>query len=166
MAGKETSGLEEADADLFRGCAYCLTPAPEATQQAVQSLADIVTSIGARPLFIDAESHDNLVAGVSHLPILLSAALVSSTVTSSNWPDMAKLAAGGYRDISRLASGDPEMNRDICLTNRDEIVGWIDRYIDELKQYRYLVSEDSEGLIDILTLARKERERWLREESK
>ena len=113
MAGKETSGVDEADADLFRGCVYCLTPAPCATPQAVQLLRRMVKSIGARPLFIDAEVHDNLVAGVSHLPMLLSAAFVTATTESQSWPEMSKLAAGGYRDFSRLASGSPEMNRDI-----------------------------------------------------
>ncbi|MEE8471197.1 MAG: prephenate dehydrogenase, partial [Dehalococcoidia bacterium] len=161
MAGKETSGIDEADADLFRGCAYCLTPAPGATQQAMKTLTGLVESIGASPLIIDAELHDNLAAGVSHLPTLLSAAFVSATATSSNWPDMAKLAAGGYRDLSRLASGDPGMNRDICLTNREEIVRWIDRYVEELKRYRRLVAEDSDGLMNALALARQVRERWL-----
>lgn len=166
MAGKETSGLDEADANLFRGCVYCLTRGPTATEEAVKELAKLVESIGAKPLFIDAESHDNLVAGVSHLPTLLSAAFVSTTVSSAYWSDMAKLAAGGYRDISRLASGDAEVNRDICITNRDEIIRWIGRYIEELERYRHLIAEDSEGLMDTLAQARKAREKWLREDKR
>ena len=161
MAGKETSGINEADADLFRGCVYCLTPAPCATPQAVRKLKKLVESIGARPFFIDAETHDNLVAGVSHLPMLLSAAFVTTTMKSRSWSEMAKLAAGGYRDFSRLASGNPEMNRDICLTNQEKIVEWLDRYIEVLKGYRHLVAEDSEELAKMLAQAREARDRWL-----
>jgi prephenate dehydrogenase len=164
MAGKETSGIDEADADLFRGCIWCLTPSTCATPQAVRKLKKLVESIGARPFFIDAETHDNLVAGVSHLPMLLSTAFVTATMKSRLWPEMAKLAAGGYRDFSRLASGSPEMNRDICLTNREKIVDWLDRYIEVLKGYRNLVAEDSDELAEMLAQAREAREKWLREE--
>jgi prephenate dehydrogenase len=163
MAGKETSGLDEADADLFRGCTYCLVPAPNAGRDQVDLLGGLVKSIGARPLYIDAETHDSLVAGVSHLPILLSAAFVTATTDSPEWGDMAKLAAGGYRDMSRLASGEPQMHRDICVTNRDEILRWIDTYIEELSGYRRLVAEAGDGLMDALSEARSAREKWLRE---
>ena len=161
MAGKETSGINEAEADLFRGCVYCLTPASCATPQAVRKLKRLVESIGAKPFFIDAETHDNLVAGVSHLPMLLSAAFVTTTTKSRLWAEMAKLAAGGYRDFSRLASGNPEMNRDICLTNQEKIVDWLDRYIEVLKGYRHLVAEDGEELAEMLAQAREARDRWL-----
>ena len=166
MAGKETSGIDEADADLFRDCVYCLTPAPTATKEAIQSLEVIVKAIGARPLFIDAGVHDELVAGVSHLPMLLSAAFVAATTESPYWPEMSGIAARGYRDVSRLASGSPEMNRDICVTNREQIVRWIDRYIDELKRYRSLVDEGGDEIRDALARARDARERWLMGENK
>ncbi|MCJ7522925.1 MAG: prephenate dehydrogenase [Dehalococcoidia bacterium] len=166
MAGKETSGVDEADPNLFRGCVYCLTPAPSASPEGVQKLGKIVRSIGAKPFLIDARTHDRLVAGVSHLPMLLSAAFVSSTVSSPSWPEMAKLASRGYRDLSRLASGNPDMNRDICLSNREEIVYWIDCYIEGLKKLRSLVDENGEGLKDALVRAQEARERWLKEEGR
>jgi prephenate dehydrogenase len=162
MAGKETSGISEADASLFKGCVYCLTPSYCATPEAVKKLKQVVESIGAKPFFIDAETHDNLVAGISHLPMLLSAAFVTATTKSRLWPDMAKLAAGGYRDLSRLASGNPEINRDICLTNQEKIVDWLDRYIEVLKGYRDLVADESEELAEMLAQAREARENWLR----
>ena len=161
MAGKETSGIGEADAGLFKGCVYCLTPGPTSTPEAVQRLERLVTAIGARPFLIDAALHDELVAGVSHLPMLLSAAFVSATAGSPSWSEMAKLAAGGYRDMSRLASGNLEMNRDICVTNREAIIRWIDCYIDELTRYRRLLEGDGEGLADALARAREARQRWL-----
>jgi len=162
MAGKETSGIGEADADLFQGCVYCLTPGRGAVPEAVRKMEELVDSVGARHLFIDAETHDRLVAGVSHLPMLLSAAFVTATMKSRSWPEMMKLAAGGYRDISRLASGNAEMNRDICLTNQEEIISWIDRYIEVLKGYRSLVAEDGEKLGEMLAQAREAREKWLK----
>jgi prephenate dehydrogenase len=162
MAGKEISGISEADAGLFKGCVYCLTPSYCATPEAVKKLKQVVESIGAKPFFIDAETHDNLVAGISHLPMLLSAAFVTATTKSRLWPDMAKLAAGGYRDFSRLASGNPEINRDICLTNQEKIVDWLDRYIEVLKGYRDLVADESEELAEMLAQAREARENWLR----
>ena len=166
MAGKETSGINESDADLFQGCTYCLTPASSATPQAMQTLEVLVKAIGARPFLIDAKSHDSLVAGISHLPMLLSAAFVSTTVGSSPWPKMSKLAASGYRDLSRLASGNPEMNRDICITNREEIINWIDCYLEELQKYRQLIRDNSEELRLTLARAQEAREKWLREESR
>ncbi len=162
MAGKETFGIAEADASLFRTCPYCLIPASGATTRSVKKMKELAESVGARPLFIDAELHDSLVAGVSHLPMVLSAAFVTATTKSESWPKMSKLAAGGYRDFSRLASGSSEMNRDICLTNREEIVDWMDRYIEVLKKYRSLMAEDSERLYEMLTRARDAREKWLR----
>ena len=162
MAGKETFGIAEADASLLRNCVYCLIPASGATSRAVKKMKELAESVGARPLFIDAELHDSLVAGVSHLPMMLSAAFVTATTKSKSWPKMSKLAAGGYRDFSRLASGRPEMNRDICLTNRKQIIDWIDHYIDVLKKYRSLVAEDGGELLVMLTQAREAREKWLR----
>ena len=165
MAGKETSGIDEADSELFRGCAYCLCPGARATSEAVGTLERVVRGIGARPVIVEASVHDRLVAGVSHLPMVLSAAFVACTVEDSLWTEMGRLAAGGYRDLSRLASGNPEMNRDICGTNAEEIIQWIDRYVEKLSEYRRLIAGDAEGLENALALAREARERWLREAS-
>jgi prephenate dehydrogenase len=161
MAGKETSGVEEADADLLGGCVYCLTPGKSATSEAVTCLEDLVKGVGAKPLIMDAERHDALAAGVSHLPMLLSAAFVEATMGSETWPRMAPLAAGGYRDVSRLASGSPAMNRDICVSNRDEIVGWIERYIDALERFRSMVQEGGDEVGEALSHAKEARQRWL-----
>ncbi len=163
MTGKETFGLDEADAGLFRGCVYCLTPAANASPQAMHRMTQLVQMIGAQPLLMDAVEHDRLVAAVSHLPLLLSAALVSATGNSPSWAEMSKLAATGYRDLSRLASGNPEMSRDICLTNRANIVDWLDRYVEELHKYRRLILEDEEELMAAFIRAREIRQRWLRE---
>ena len=162
MAGKETSGIGAADPDLFQGCTYCLTPASGVTAEATGLVLKLVEAIGAKPLFIDAARHDELVAGVSHLPLLLSYALVSATTQSPAWREMAALAATGYRDLSRLASGHPDMARDICLTNRDNILRWLDRYVEELIRYRGLVAAGHANLEVAFRKARQAREQWLK----
>jgi prephenate dehydrogenase len=143
MAGKEASGPEAADAALFRDRAYCIVPSPRARQAAVSEITTLAEAVGARPFFIGVDEHDSFVAAASHLPFLLSVALVGCTSKSANWEDIAQLAASGYTDVSRLASGDPAMHRDICVSNPEPIVAWIDAFIRELHAVRQLL--DSEG---------------------
>ncbi len=144
MAGKESPGPEEAEADLFVGATYCIIPSPRASQRAVAEISTLVEAIGAKPYFIGIEEHDSFVAAASHLPFLLSTTLVSCTSKSTNWEDIAQLASSGYRDITRLAAGDVTMHRDICVTNPKPIVAWIDAFIRELHQVRQMLDDDSE----------------------
>ena len=162
MAGKEASGIESAEAELFHGCTYCLCPSPNATPEAVHMATILVERIGAKPLLIDAWEHDNLVAGTSHLPILLSAALVSATTNNPSWPRMSPLAASGYRDLTRLASGNPKMNSDICLTNQEPIVHWIDAFTKELGDFRRLIIEGSYDLEKAFITTQQARQSWLK----
>ncbi len=144
MAGKETSGPETADANLFKGKAYCIVPSPRADQKAVSEIANLAEAIGARPFFIGVDEHDSFVAAASHLPFMMSVALVNTAAKSANWDDIAQLASSGFNDLSRLASGDPVMHRDICVSNPQPIVAWIDAFIRELYEVRKLL-DDSEG---------------------
>jgi prephenate dehydrogenase len=161
MAGKESHGIEAAEASLFQGCIYCLTPAKKASTQGIDKVVKMVEQLGATPLFIDAEEHDYLVAGISHLPMLLSAALVSATTKEPSWDKMSQLAASGYRDVTRLASGNPEVNAHICLTNRAAILHWVDRFGNELETYRRLVTMGDKRLEEALAEASKARDEWL-----
>ena len=144
MAGREISGPEAADASLFDGKTYCVVPSPGASQRAVRELTNLIEIIGAKPYFISVGEHDSFVAAASHLPFMLSTALVGCTSKSANWDDIAQLASSGYSDISRLASGDAIMHRDICLTNREPIVAWIDSFIRELYEYRKILADEDE----------------------
>jgi len=161
MAGKETYGIEAAEAELFRGCTYCLTPSEKASPKSINTVTGMVRKLGARPFFIDAQEHDNLVAGISHLPMVLSAALVSLTTRNSSWSEMSKLAASGYRDLTRLASGSPEVSAHICLSNQEAIVNWIDKFSQELKRYRQLVAGGDKRLEQAFTETNKARQEWL-----
>jgi len=161
MAGREIYGIQAAQADLFCGCTYCLIPAEKAVPKSINAVTSMVKKLGAIPFFVDAQEHDNLVAGISHLPMLLSAALVSLTTKNPSWSEMSKLAASGYHDLSRLASGNPEVNAHICLSNREAIVNWIAKFSKELERYRQLVADGDERLEQALTEANKARQEWL-----
>ncbi len=161
MAGKETYGIQAAKVGLFQGCTYCLTPAEKASPKAIDQVVNIVKKLGATPFFIDAQEHDNLVAGISHLPLLLSAALVSATVKDASWNKMSELAASGYRDLTRLASGSPEVNAHICSSNQKAILQWVDKFNKELDRYRQLVTSGDKRLEEALAEANKERQEWL-----
>jgi len=161
MAGRETYGIQAAEAELFRGCAYCLTSSEKTSPKSIGTVTGMVKRLGAIPFSIDAQEHDNLVAGISHLPMLLSAALVSLTTKNPSWPKMSKLAASGYHNLSRLASGNPEVNAHICLSNQEAIVSWIDKFRKELKSYRQLVAEGDKRLEQDFAEANKARQEWL-----
>lgn len=165
MAGKETSGPNSADATLFQGKTYCVIPTSTASERAVSEITTMVEAVGAKPLFIGAEEHDSFVAAASHLPFLLSVALVGCTSKSPNWQEISQLAASGYRDITRLASGDPTMHRDICLTNAKPIVAWLDAVMKELGEYRDILSSsenpDAQVTRELFEQASNARAQWL-----
>jgi prephenate dehydrogenase len=143
MAGKETSGPRAADAELFRDKPYCIVPGNRAGKQAVSEITALAEAMGAVPYFIGVEEHDSFVAAASHLPFLVSVALVSCTSKSANWGDIAQLASTGYKDLTRLASGDAVMHRDICVSNPEPIVAWIDSFIRELYEVRKLLDDET-----------------------
>jgi prephenate dehydrogenase len=162
MAGKEASGPEAAEASLFRDKTWCLFPNRHAEDWAVEAVVNMVESTGAKPYFLDPQEHDSFVAAVSHLPIALSSALISATTKSPSWHEISRLASSGYRDVSRLASGDPTMNRDIYLTNAEEIGGWLDRAIAELLELRKALKDKNEAAIArYFATVHEERERWV-----
>ena len=164
MAGREKSGPENADANLFKDKVYCVIPSNRASSRAVSEVTNIAEAIGAKTFFIGVDEHDSFVAAVSHLPFLLSVALVGCTSKSPNWDDIAQLAATGFEDSSRLASGDPIMHRDICLSNPEPIVAWIDSFIKELYEVRQLLNAqpgpDSDSVHDLFEKAFVARSLW------
>jgi prephenate dehydrogenase len=163
MAGREAYGIQAAEAELFRRRTYCLTPSEKASQKSIDTVIDMVKKLGATPLFIDAQEHDSLVAGISHLPMLLSAALVSLTAANPSWSKMSRLTASAYHDFTRLASGNPEVNSHICLSNQGPITDWIDKFSQELERYRQLVGQGDKHLEQALTEANKARQEWLKQ---
>ena len=160
MAGKEVSGVEAADASLFHNRIYCLTPTACTRPAAINKVLALVEILGARVRFLEPAEHDGLVAGVSHLPFLASIALVNSVAESASWRDASLLAANGFRDISRLAAGSPEMYRDICLTNSDAITHWLDSYISSLISLRDRIATHDQSLSETFAKAQQTRLQW------
>ena len=144
MAGKETAGVQNAEAKLFAGKPYCVIPAPEASEGAMRVVTGIVQLVGAQPFFIDAGEHDRYVAAVSHLPLVLSAALFTLARGSPAWPELSSLAGSGFLGATRLASTDAELSHDICLTNREGVLHWLDRMVEEMGRYRELLQQEQE----------------------
>jgi prephenate dehydrogenase len=161
MAGREFPGPDAAETDLFQGAYYCIVPSRRAPREAVQVVADLAQSVGATPYYLDAQEHDGLVAAVSHLPLVVSAALVNTATQNPAWREMGKLASSGFRDVSRLASGDPEMSRDIMLTNQESVIYWLDEMIASLERYKNMVREGGESLETAFTQAKVARDKWL-----
>ncbi len=158
MAGKEYSGIESAEAGLFEGSTYCLARSRQTSPAAAARFAGIIERIGAHPYMLDAEQHDRLVAGISHLPFVLSSAMVQALGEAQDWPEMARLAASGYRDMSRLAAGSPTMYRDICLTNKEAILGWLDALAAQLHTIRSHIAVNDEALKDYFAQAKHMRD--------
>jgi prephenate dehydrogenase len=164
MAGKELTGPQNADGEMFKGKAYCIVPSVNADKAAVSSITTIAEAIGAKPFFIGVDEHDSFVAAVSHLPFMMSVALMTTAAKSANWEDIAQLASTGFGDQTRLASGDPVMHRDICVTNPEPIVSWLDSYIRELYDLRNMLAKeggpDPETVEEVFTEAMNARARW------
>lgn len=160
MAGKEVAGINAAEGDLFRGARYCVVPAPNATKQAVELVVGMASQAGAIPFFADADEHDMLVAGISHLPLVLSAALVRATTASPAWSEMALLASSGYRDSTRLAATDPALTRGIGMTNQAALLRWIDGAAQSLAELRALLAENPDSFLEAMDKARDSRLLW------
>ena len=163
MAGKAQS-IEAAEADLFKGATWCVAPSLHAGEEAIRNVLGMIAALDAEAYFIDPAEHDAYVAGVSHLPFVLSAALMNAVSTDASWRDMKTLSAGGFRDMSRLAAGSPEMHRDIVLTNRDAVRRWIATYINVLERLQSDLNASPENvqerLTDFFTKARDARADW------
>ncbi|HLH24217.1 MAG TPA: prephenate dehydrogenase [Chloroflexota bacterium] len=161
MAGKLTHGSADADAALFDGTVYCLTPTADTPPAAIQRVTELVEAVGARPHFLDAAEHDGLVAAISHLPYLLASTLMTAASADPGWREMAALAAGGFSTMTRLVEGEPEMYADICLTNREAIARQLDRYMEALGSLRAAVAAGDEGLRARFAAAREQHQAWL-----
>ncbi|MGN6756939.1 MAG: prephenate dehydrogenase [Thermomicrobiales bacterium] len=163
MAGK-TQSTEAAEATLFKGATWCVCPAVKASEGAVQTVLGMIAALGADAQFVDPDEHDGFVGGISHLPFVLSSALMNTVSAGPAWRDMKLLSASGFRDVSRLAAGSPEMYRDICQTNRESLLRWIDEFGASLQSFRgLLASEDpaqAAAIQDYFTRARDARADW------
>jgi prephenate dehydrogenase len=159
LAGREQSGIESADANLFEKTRYVLTPfnAEEPTDPRVEAFQAMVRLIGAEPVVIDAEEHDRALAFLSHLPQLLSTAL-AAIAGDARFGLPLELAAGGFRDMTRLAESPHGIWRDVGLTNADNVKSAIDAFIERLEVMKEHLDDD--GLAADFDQAQRLRLRW------
>lgn len=162
MAGKETSGPAAASADLLTGRPYCICPSLAASPESIRTVSGLASLAGAIPLFIDPAEHDQYAAAVSHMPLMLSAALFSLIRNSASWDDLGAVAGPGFTDMTRLASGDPLMALGIWQTNRDALIHWLERIAGELGQFREMLKDaQDEKLLQAFTEIQLQREQFL-----
>lgn len=140
MAGSEKRGVAQADGGLFQGALCLLTPTERSDEQAVGLLTELWQTLGARVRRMAPAEHDRLVAAASHLPHLVAAALVN--VTS---PEAMACTGGGFRDTTRVASGDPRMWADVCLHNRDRILEALERFEGQVQAVRDILQRGDEA---------------------
>ena len=159
MAGSEQDGVAGARADLFQNAVWVLTPTDDTDDDCLVQIRSTVASLGADVVSLTPERHDALVAVVSHVPHLTAASLMAlADERSEEHQVMLRLAAGGFRDMTRIASGHPGIWPDICQENSDAICSVLDRFIDALTDVRSLVANGNRsGLLGLLEQARNAR---------
>ncbi len=159
MCGKEKTGFNAADADLYRNAVFVLTPLARTTAQTLDLAKSLAATIGARPLVLDPARHDRIAAAISHLPHTLAAALMLTVDEFAGDDDLTfALAASGFRDTSRLAASDTTMMLDILLTNHENVVNLIRTYSHQLHHLADLiVSQDEPALRQALERAATKR---------
>ena len=160
IAGKEKSGFESSDEELFINKKVIITPLEINTDKTINSLKKLWEDVGADVDFMSAESHDELLGMTSHLPHMLAFSLVNYLITQN--PSASIYAAGGFKDFSRIASGDAVMWRDICLNNRDQIIAHIKSYQETLSALVDAIdNQDKDKLESFFRDAKTTRDSWV-----
>ncbi|WP_258002323.1 prephenate dehydrogenase [Burkholderia sp. WAC0059] len=161
IAGRESSGVDAALPDLYVGRNVVLCPLPENRPEAVERVAAMWRATGALVGRMPAEQHDRVFAAVSHLPHVLSFALVEQILGSPDAELKFSFAAGGFRDFTRIAASSPEMWRDICVANRAALLAELDAYTGVLAQLRRAIDEaDGAALEAVFARSRTARAAW------
>ncbi len=161
IAGTERSGVEASFAELFHGCRVILTPLSETRRAAVERVRAVWECAGARVTEMDVRHHDEVLAATSHLPHLLAYTLVDTLARMDDSEEIFDYAAGGFRDFTRIASSDPVLWRDICLANREAMLGILQRFSADLAGIAEAVRRaDGDQLMKVFAHAKDVRDRF------
>jgi prephenate dehydrogenase len=161
ICGKELSGVEHADANLYKGCQVILTPTERTLTAKIKQAQALWTALGCRVEQMSPESHDAAFAAVSHLPHLLAFALMNSIADQAQAAQFLSLAGPGFRDFTRIAASDPKIWRDILLANRKELLLQSRNFQEHLKVFEYLMNKDDGlGIEQLITQASATRTDW------
>lgn len=160
MTGSEKSGFANAQSIILENAYYIMTPTREVPEDKLELLRQLIVGMGAIPIVLEPEHHDYITAAISHVPHLIAAALVNLVKHSDSSDCMMKtLAAGGFKDITRIASSSPEMWEAICMANSANITSLLDDYIQSLSQIKEMVSSKTTGSIhELFTESRSYRD--------
>lgn len=160
MAGSEKTGYHNSSATLLENAYYVLTPEIETPASMLRTMTQLVSDIGAIPVVLPSSYHDDVVAAISHVPHILASALVNMVRENDDDNEMMKqLAAGGFRDITRIASSSSIMWQNICLTNTDSILIFLDKFVDEIKKIASaLKSNEEQSILDFFEHAKEYRD--------
>lgn len=163
MAGSERVGFANSKASLLENAYYILTPSPSVSPDKLKAYKELVAGIGAIPLILDYKKHDYVTAAISHLPHVIASSLVNLVRDSDDENGIMKLiAAGGFKDITRIASSSPVMWQQICLTNTENIFSLLSDYIETLTVFRdELKNRDSDALYKEFDSARIYRDSFI-----
>lgn len=161
MAGSEKTGVGAARADLFEGAICAVTPTARTDATALGRVRELWEAVGSRVISLTPGQHDDLVSRSSHLPHVLAAALANYVLSPAHPADQRLLCAGGFRDTTRIASGSPEMWRDIALANREHLGRVLGVLIEDLQEFqRSLQEADREAITSFFTSAKQRRDAW------
>jgi len=161
IAGKEVAGIGNADPSLYAGRQVILTPLPQTAPELLQKATDVWSAIGSQVLKMTPENHDAAFAAVSHLPHLLAFAYFSSVVKQPAGKDFLSLAGPGFRDFTRIAASDPQVWRDILMSNREEVLKQSMRFRHALDAMEHVIrSGNVEALEDLIRKASEARANW------
>ena len=160
MAGSEKTGYEASSATLLKNAYYVLTPTKDTPKDALTFMTNFVSSIGAIPVILDATYHDDIVSAISHVPHIISASLVNMVKEQDDADEtMRLLAAGGFKDITRISSSSPVMWQNICLTNKESILKFLSLYINQLRKMSdYIKNSDEDALLSFFEYAKSYRD--------
>ena len=161
IAGREVSGVEHADADLYAGKQVILTPIERTLTVQLQKAVDVWSALGCRVVKMSPEAHDAAFAAVSHLPHLLSFALMNAISGQTHGKDYLSLAGPGFRDFTRIAAGDPKVWRDIMLSNREELLAQSKIFQRNLQALELMIaSSNGDALEELIEQASQTRANW------
>lgn len=160
MAGSEKTGYENSTDHLLENAYYLLTPTAKSSPLQIECLIHLAKAIGALPIVLDYEEHDFVVACISHLPHIVASSLVNLVKTSDNPQGIMKqVAAGGFKDITRIASASPEMWEQICMTNSNQISAVLERYISYLQEIlQQIQNQNNKSLYSLFDTSRTYRD--------
>ena len=161
MAGTEKMGVSAARADLFVNAVCVITPTPRSSPDAIARVEQFWRAVGGCPLRMTPEEHDDLVSRSSHLPHVVAAELANYVLSPAHPKEQAILCANGFRDTTRIASGSPELWRDIALANRSNLTRVLGVFIEDLEEYQHALDNgDIKAIEEFFQKAKERRDKW------